>query len=125
MDANALAASLFSQKTLRKTDAVSLLNQIRGDMDPVSALNVLIRDFDLGGTNDFGGRLKDINVPTLIVHGADDMIPTSLATYLHENIRGSKLEIIPDAGHMVMMEKPDEFNNAVMKFMKASVSFPQ
>jgi pimeloyl-ACP methyl ester carboxylesterase len=119
MDANALAASLFSQKTLRKTDASSLLKQVRGDMDPVSALNVLLRDFELRGTNDFSGRLKEISVPTLIVHGADDMIPVSLADYLHENIKGSKLEIIPDAGHMVMMEKPAEFNDAVMRFINA------
>jgi pimeloyl-ACP methyl ester carboxylesterase len=125
LDANALAASLFSQKTLMKTDAASLLKQIRGDMDPVSALNVLLRDFDLGGTNDFSARLKEISVPTLIVHGADDMIPVSLADYLHKNIKGSKLEIILDAGHMVMMEKPEEFNNAVMKFIKGPVNLPK
>ena len=119
LDANTLAASLFSQKTLRKTDAALLLKQIRGDMDPVSALNVLMRDFALGGAGDFTGRLKNIDVPTLIVHGADDMIPTSLAKHLHENIKGSRLVIIPDAGHMVMMEKPDEFNNAVMRFVKS------
>ena len=47
------------------------------------------------------------------------MIPVSLANYLHENIKGSKLEVIPDAGHMVMMEKPAEFNDAVMKFINA------
>jgi pimeloyl-ACP methyl ester carboxylesterase len=107
----------FSHRTLRKADAASLLKQIRGDMDPVSALNVLLRDFDLGGTNDSSERLKEISVPTPIVHGADDMIPVSLANYLHENIRRSKLEIIADAGNMVMMKKPDEFNKAILKFV--------
>jgi pimeloyl-ACP methyl ester carboxylesterase len=119
MDANTIAASLFSQKTLRKTDATSLMKQIIRGMSPEFALNVLLRDFELADEVDFTGRLKAIGAPTLIVHGADDVLPVSLANYLHENIKGSKLEIIPDAGHMVMMEKPTEFNNAIMKFIKA------
>jgi pimeloyl-ACP methyl ester carboxylesterase len=118
IDVNAIASSLFSQKTLRKTDATSLMKQITQGMAPDFALNVLMRDFELTGTPDFTGRLKAISVPCLIVHGADDILPTSFASYLHENIKGSKLEIIPDAGHMVMMEKPDEFNNAIMRFIK-------
>lgn len=117
-DVNTIASSLFSQKTLRKTDAASLMKQITQGMTPDFALSVLMRDFELGGTADFTGRLKAINIPTLIVHGADDILPISLANYLHENIKGSKLEIIPDAGHMVMMEKPDEFNNAILRFIK-------
>jgi pimeloyl-ACP methyl ester carboxylesterase len=119
IDVNAIASSLFSQKTLGKTDATSLMRQITQGMAPDFALSVLMRDFELAGTADFTGRLKAISVPTLIVHGADDIIPTSSAKFLHENIKGSRLEIIPDAGHMVMMEKPDEFNAAVMRFVKA------
>lgn len=53
----------------------------------------------------------------MIVHGADDIVPLSSARYLHENIKGSRLEIIYDAGHLVMIEKPDEFNRAILRFV--------
>jgi pimeloyl-ACP methyl ester carboxylesterase len=81
-------------------------------------LNIIADDFELTGKVDLRGRLKDINTPTLIVHGADDIIPLSSAKYLHENIRGSQLEIIPDAGHLVMIEKPTEFDAVVLKFIE-------
>ncbi|WXG39342.1 MAG: alpha/beta hydrolase [Candidatus Freyarchaeum deiterrae] len=29
------------------------------------------------------------------------------------------LEVIPDAGHMLMLEKPDEFNAAILRFIEA------
>jgi pimeloyl-ACP methyl ester carboxylesterase len=119
IDINKIASQFFSEKTLRKVDAISLLREIIGDIDPDFALNVLLQDFKLAGSADFTGRLKAISVSTLIVHGADDILPISLANYLHDNIKGSKLEVIPDAGHMVMMEKPAEFNNAIMRFIKA------
>lgn len=94
------------------------MKQITQGMDPDFALRVLMLDFELAGTADFAKRLKDIKIPTLIVHGADDIIPILSAKYLHENINGSKLEVIRDAGHMVMMEKPDEFNNAILRFIE-------
>lgn len=77
-------------------------------------------------------RLKEIPQPTLIVFGGDDaLIPNK---YLHpvlntegiakttqENIKGSHLEIIPRAGHLVMFEKPKEFNETIIKYLNKSI----
>jgi len=64
-------------------------------------------------------RLKEITVPTLIICGFEDQLtPVKYSEYLKNNILNSKLEIIADAGHMVMLEKPKEFNEVLEKFIK-------
>jgi pimeloyl-ACP methyl ester carboxylesterase len=63
--------------------------------------------------------IGSINVPTLIICGTDDALtPPEYSRYLHESIKGSELVLIKDAGHMVMLEKPEEVNKAIIKFVK-------
>jgi pimeloyl-ACP methyl ester carboxylesterase len=58
--------------------------------------------------------LPDIHVPTLIVVGGDDTItPIADAEHMHRGIRGSRLVVIPRAGHMSNMEAPQSFNDAL------------
>jgi pimeloyl-ACP methyl ester carboxylesterase len=59
-----------------------------------------------------------IQVPTLLVWGADDAdTPVSDAQKLSDKIAGSKLEVIPGAGHFVFLDKPAEVLAAVEKFL--------
>ncbi len=77
-------------------------------------LLALLRD---GMGNDLGPRLKDLNVPALIVWGDHDTwISPSNAPKLNQDIAGSKLAVIPDAGHVPHEEKPEEFNRLVIDF---------
>jgi len=64
-------------------------------------------------------RLGEIKVPTLLVIGDRD-VPQIKATIdtLEKGISGSKKVAIKDAGHMVNMEKPDIFNEAVLGFLR-------
>jgi pimeloyl-ACP methyl ester carboxylesterase len=63
--------------------------------------------------------LDQINVPTLLIHGADDrLVPLEDMRILQAKIPTSELQIIPDAGHMVNMEQPLQFNRAVSKFLQ-------
>ncbi len=55
-----------------------------------------------------------------MVCGSDDLLtPPKYAHFLAEKIEGARLEIIDGAGHMVMIEKPDEFNRRVMDFLQS------
>jgi pimeloyl-ACP methyl ester carboxylesterase len=59
-------------------------------------------------------KIKDIELPTLIVVGEDDMLtPVKYAKFLKQTIPGSTLTIVPKAGHLVMMEQPETFNAAL------------
>ncbi|MFZ6044590.1 alpha/beta fold hydrolase [Pseudomonas sp. CR3202] len=52
--------------------------------------------------------LADIRVPTLIVVGADDQLtPVAEARLMHERIAGSRLEILPECGHLPPLEMPE------------------
>lgn len=62
--------------------------------------------------------LKEIEVPTLIIHGADDqIIPLSEAESMHASIPDSALKIIPGAGHLLNLEQPRLFNQTVQRFI--------
>jgi len=64
--------------------------------------------------------LADIDVPTLIIHGADDkIIPASEAEAMHAAIEDSELVIIDDAGHLPNLEQPDAFNDAIVDFLES------
>jgi pimeloyl-ACP methyl ester carboxylesterase len=64
------------------------------------------------------GRLNEIHVPTLIMAGAIDH-PELLraADVMAGTIKGARKLILPDAAHVPNMEKPAEFNRAVLDFL--------
>jgi len=81
---------------------------------------VLYGDFSACDGFDIMDRVGTIKVPTLVVCGSDDLLtPPKYARFLGEKIEGARIEIIADAGHMVMIEKPDEFNRRVMDFLQS------
>ena len=63
-------------------------------------------------------HLSELTMPTLIVGGIDDVLaPVSYSEQLHANIKNSSLNIIQNAGHMVMVEAPQDFNAALEEFL--------
>jgi len=57
-------------------------------------------------------------VPTLVVLGQKDA-PDILAIgkLIHEGLVGSQVVTISDVGHLLPMEKPNEFNHTVEDFL--------
>jgi pimeloyl-ACP methyl ester carboxylesterase len=63
-------------------------------------------------------RARRITLPTLILCGEDDLLtPPKYSEFLHAEIPDSKLVRIPDAGHLLMIEKPEPVNRAIEKFV--------
>jgi pimeloyl-ACP methyl ester carboxylesterase len=62
--------------------------------------------------------LATITVPTLVIAGDDDkVIPASVARGLGAAIKGAKVVIIRDAGHMVNIEQSDQFTSSLRDFL--------
>lgn len=63
-------------------------------------------------------RLDEIQRPTLLIAGDSD-VPDVLTSieYLAQHIAGAQTVFIPDAAHIVNMERPTEFNQAVLDFL--------
>jgi len=63
--------------------------------------------------------LPKITCPTLIVCGTEDhATPKEVAEIMQQNILGSQLEIIEDAGHHVPIEKAEEFTCLLLRFLR-------
>ena len=68
---------------------------------------------------DIRERISQIRIPALIVVGSkDEATPVEMSQYLNREIKGSKLQIIPDSKHMVMIDKPNELNGIIEEFIK-------
>jgi pimeloyl-ACP methyl ester carboxylesterase len=67
--------------------------------------------------------LPNIDVPTLLIYGKRDArAPLTVAETLRAAISGSRLVVLPDAGHLCNIEAPHEFNAAVRHFLRESRS---
>jgi pimeloyl-ACP methyl ester carboxylesterase len=79
---------------------------------------VLYGDFIACDAFDIMEDVKRIRVPTLLICGsADRMTPTNRSEYLQDQIEGAELHIIEGAGHMVMIERPDEVASLLADFL--------
>lgn len=64
------------------------------------------------------GRLQEIRVPTLLVVGERDVPDIfAIAKLLQEKLPGIRRRDVPGAGHLVNLEKPAQFNGAVLEFL--------
>lgn len=68
-------------------------------------------------------RLGKIEVPTLIVTGESDVGSTPyMASQMHERIKSSELQIVPNIRHMLPMEGAGIINEMILSFIKKSSS---
>jgi 3-oxoadipate enol-lactonase len=66
------------------------------------------------------GRLSEIKVPTHVMVGSHDPLTTpEMCQMLASQIPGARLTIVPDAGHLINIEQPDEFNKAAIAFIRS------
>ena len=64
--------------------------------------------------------LPGIVCPTLVIVGSEDKLtPVNEAEAIRNGLRGSKLQVIPGAGHLSNIERPDEFNAHLIEFIKS------
>lgn len=67
-----------------------------------------------------GPRLRQIQSPTLVVHGdRDQLVPMANGRRLAELIPGARLHLMPGAGHLCFIEQPEPFNQVVTEFLQA------
>jgi len=60
-------------------------------------------------------RLKTIDVPTLVMVGEDEA--TGEAELMRQQIAGSRMQVIPRAGHYAALEQPEAFTDLLRGFL--------
>lgn len=80
------------------------------------------RSLQNAAKQDMRRELRNIKCPTLIIWGEkDSIIPVKYANQWHKAIAGSELVIIPDSGHIPMLETPEIFNKTVEEFIERNL----
>jgi len=74
----------------------------------------------MGARHDSTYILPAIDFPTLILVGAEDgLTPVAEAESLRDGIRGARLQVIEGAGHLSNIERPHDFNAALIAFVES------
>lgn len=94
-------------------EARDKLARIMADFHPIG-FRLMASAMAVADTRDL---LPNIQVPTLLLWGdADRRAPISIGRQMRDAIPGSRLEIIPGAGHVSNLEAPARFDSAVRNF---------
>jgi pimeloyl-ACP methyl ester carboxylesterase len=81
--------------------------------------DVLHADYTACNEFDILTEVNRIAVPTLVIVGEHDhMTPPKYAEFLVQTLPNAELVVVPQAGHMVMVEQPDQVNAAVRMFVE-------
>ena len=71
-----------------------------------------------GERKDYREKLREIKIPTLIIHGEKDLlIPSHMAMEVYKNIQGSEFHIIKNAGHTLNLEYVPEVLLRIIPFL--------
>ena len=85
---------------------------------PEQPVDAFIRQSEAVLAHDVEARLSDINAPTQITFGQNDMITsTRFAAPLKENIRNSELLVFESCSHVPIFQKVEEFNQKTLDFL--------
>lgn len=118
--ASAVAAGMLPKMMSSKTYATNpeLVERVSDIMSSASVEGIVGASSGMKERPDSNELLAKIRVPTLILHGSDDqLIPFKEAEAMHEAIEGSRLRLLPEAGHLLNLEQPELFNQAVQDFL--------
>lgn len=96
-------------QVVERVRSLILANPPRGIADALAGL---------AARADSTPTLREVRVPTLVVCGTEDVLtPVAEAEALHQGIAGSRLEVLPAAGHLSSLEVPTEFQRVLRDFL--------
>lgn len=103
---------LFSKKTSKR-----IVDSYSEQLSEASA-EAAIADFEACDDYDLAKEIRQIKVPALTICGDEEAwIDGSRA--IHTRVTNSTLEIVPEAGHAILVEQPDQVNDALDAYLNS------
>lgn len=114
--AEAMGPKLFGPDSGEESAPYSLAMSIMRDAPAEGVRGAL---FAMASRDDMRVHLVDITSPTLVMTGEHDrVIPPERSELMAASIRNSVLVKVPGAGHMPMLERPEEVNQALSQWLE-------
>lgn len=116
--ADAFRTALFSPETL--TDNPALVEEVRGWIDATDPLAAAAGLIAMRDRRDYSTLLGSFSQPALVIGADQDLaIPVENSRNLAEGLPDAELCILHGGGHMVNLEQPAGFNEAILEFLTA------
>jgi len=110
---------LFTHRFYATPEAVQFFMQQVASHPFPQSVDSFLRQCEAIFTHNVLDRLGAITAPTHVIVGAEDILTAPrYSQVLAEHIPGARLTVVPDSGHALFWEKPAEFNQAVLDFLK-------
>ena len=109
---------LFFNSSFFLTDtAVDNFIAVRIAAGDGNTVQTLIKSIE-SGEDYFDAQVRTLKNPTLIMWGKQDgLAPVTEGERLKRDIAGSELIVFDQAGHFPQVEKPADFNKALLEFL--------
>ena len=99
-------------------DNVTRFHKVKGTTE--ASLKILRKQF-FDTLSDEIRKLGELDVPILIVWGRQDKsVPLKCGQEMHKTLKGSRLEILDQAGHCPHDEQSERFNELALGFLSSS-----
>lgn len=111
-------APIFARHTPHRERYMAKQNAKLQREDRAAYARALFRSMKLAAELDLLDRLKEIACPTLLVWGdADPVFPLEIAQAALDRLQSAELVIVPQASHALQLDAPEEFVDAVTRFL--------
>ncbi|MCB4757238.1 MAG: alpha/beta hydrolase [Elusimicrobia bacterium] len=118
--AEKMIPSLFGRMTLK--DRRDLVDKVRSWILEGSPGAAVSAQKGMAARPDSTALLSSIDVPTLVLAGADDaVVPVAEMKEMANLIPGAWFDVIEGAGHLMNLEKPLEFEERILNFVMSEV----
>ena len=115
------AVSAFLPKLLGETtwrERKALVDALQARILATSPQAIAAALHGLAARPDSRPTLAEVRVPTLVLVGAEDVLtPPAESEAMVAAIPGARLEVVPRAGHLANLERPDAVNAALSAFL--------
>jgi 3-oxoadipate enol-lactonase len=118
--ADRMIPNLFGKTSLQ--EKLPLIEKVREEIEHSFPEGVCASLRGMAERPDSSPLLPSIKCPTLILRGAEDsFIPPQEMEQMAAPIPQHEFHLIPQAGHLLNMEKPDAFKDVFLHFLKRRV----
>lgn len=109
---------LLSDRTMEERPEVA--DRVREMIESTDRATIVAALEAMAARPDSTPQLATIDVPTLVIAGAEDvMVTADEIQRLADEIPDARIQAIPGAGHLPPLERPVEFNRALVHFLEA------
>jgi len=104
---------MFHPSTPRKTVEWAIKKMLRTSLEDFMNILKSVKGFDVTS------RLEEIRQPTLVIVGEkDNVTPPDRSRLLHARIPNSRLVIIEECDHTVILDRPERIVDETVKFLE-------